>query len=125
MFRFGHFRRVIGLLLTGALLFAQASFAMRPCADSAMSAAAAVAEQSSDSCCGSAAMEVNLCVMRCADGAKLPAYAKLTVPASPVTAALPAPFSEAEKRRRSSRDYHLAEQICDPPKSVLFCSYLI
>ncbi|MGQ0751254.1 MAG: hypothetical protein ACT4PS_12020 [Betaproteobacteria bacterium] len=125
MFRSGHIRRVFALLLTGGLLFAQASFAMRPCADSAMSAAAAVAQQSSDSCCGNTAMGVNLCVMRCADDAKLPAYAKVTVPPTPVKTALTPPFPAPEPPRRSAQDYYVAEHVCDPPKSVLFCSYLI
>src|SRR5690606_5202851 len=70
-------------VLIGLLLFTQAAYATRPCIESGMSAAAAVAAVAAaeeHDCCETSVAEATLCVSKCTDGDKLLGYTALLLP---------------------------------------------
>lgn len=115
--------------MIGALLFAQAAFATRPCVEpgmsaAAMSAAAAVATQSDGGCCETAVAEISLCALQCGDSKKLPGSAYLfTLPppaAAEFVALQPSQDHGAMTWLRLQRDL-----VADPPPTLRFCCLLI
>lgn len=114
--------RCVCCALIGALLFAQAAFATRPCVEPGMSAAAMVA-QSSSGCCEKAVAEINLCALQCADSNKLPGPAHPFTLASPTAAGFvdlrPLQDHGASTRLSLQRDL-----VADPPPTLRFCRLL-
>ena len=123
MFPLRQIRRPVCCVLVGMLLFAQAAFATHPCVAPGMSAMAAMAEPSSDDCCATNISKVSLCVMKCADSDKLSGYVKVAVPPAPASAALISPLIPL--RDYLSVSSRGTERIFAPPKSILYCSFLI
>lgn len=124
MWTYRRLLRCVSCALIGALLFAQAAFATRPCVEPGMSAAAAVAAQSDGDCCKTTVAEVNLCALQCADSNKLPGPAYLFTPAPPVAAGFvvlqPLQDHGAMTWLRLQRDL-----VADPPPTLRFCCFLI
>jgi hypothetical protein len=113
-------------VLIGALLFAQAAFAMRPCVEPGMSTAAAASAQSNGDCCESAVMELNLCAAQCGDGNKL-AGPTDSFRLHAVTAARPVlPQPPQDNGGAISNRLHLQRDLApDPPLILRFCRFLI
>lgn len=113
-------------ILIGALLFAQAAFAARPCVESDMSAAAAVAVQSNHNCCEPAVAELNLCAAQCGDSSKLPGNTDL-LSLHPVTATGPViPRPQRDNDAAMTIHQHLQRgPAADPPPILRFCRLLI
>jgi hypothetical protein len=105
------------------LLFAQAAFATQPCVEPGMSTMSAMAAQSSEDCCATTISRVSLCVMKCADGDKLPGNAKVAVLPAPESPALMLPLTPVRDSLAVLSDGR--ERIYAPPKSILYCSLLI
>jgi hypothetical protein len=121
--------RFISSALIALLLFAQGAFAMQPCVDGGMSAAAAMeamAESSSDDCCGGmpSVSETHLCAVACTDQSKLVGSSEsIQVPLRIDVALLLLPLLETGPRvPEIASNTTLA---AGPPKSILFCSFLI
>jgi hypothetical protein len=120
--------RLISSALIALLLVTQAAFAMQPCVDGDMSAAAAMetmAESSSDDCCGGmpSASETHLCAVACTDQGKLVGSSEsIPIPLRIAVALLLLPPVEAGRRLHPIASTALA---AGPPKSILFCSFLI
>jgi hypothetical protein len=113
-------------VLIGVLLFAQAAYATRPCVESGMTAAAAVAAAAAageHECCETSVSEANLCVSKCTDADKVPAYTPLLVPPVADHAALILPALDEVRTYRIRPALHNAAR--DPPKTIRFCSFLI
>ena len=128
MFPLRQIRRPVCCVLVGMLLFAQAAFATRPCVEpgmSAMSAMSAMAEQSSDDCCAMNISKVNLCVMKCADGDKLPGSTQLITLPAPTVAALTLPLPQVGSGMVSIAARLQRDLVPDPPPNLRFCSFLI
>jgi len=123
------FRRILRpacCVLIGALLFAQAAFAARPCIEPDMSAAAAIAMQSNHDCCEPAVTEFNLCAAQCGDGNKL-SGPNDSFRLHPVTAAgpvIPQP-PQGSGAARSTRSYLQRYFAADPHPILRFCRFLI
>ena len=121
--------RLISSALIALLLFAQGAFATQPCVDAGMSAAAAMAamaEANSDDCCGGmpSVSETQLCAVACTDQNKLVGSGEsLPVPARVDGALLVLPplFTGPRVHEVAPRTALAAA----PPKSILFCSFLI
>ena len=116
--------RPVCCALVGALLFAQAAFAMRPCVEPGMSAATAISTQSNDGCCETTVVELNLCASQCGDSYELPGGAYLFTP--------PGPHVIGYIEFQASRNLGAAEWlrlqrdlIPDPPSTLRFCCFLI
>ena len=121
---FRQIRRPACSVLIGALLFAQAAFASRPCVEPGMSAATAISAQSDGTCCETVVAEINLCAVQCGDSNKLPGSAYLfTLPPAVATGfAVLQPSSDhgAMTWLRLQRDL-----VADPPPTLRFCRFLI
>lgn len=126
MLMFHRLLRPVCCVLIGALLFAQAAFATRPCVEADMSVAAAVAAQSGGGCCETGVVEIKLCAVQCADGNKLPG------PGNPFTIYPPAAVASVTLLPLS--DYgaaisaylrHQRDLVADPPPALRFCRLLI
>lgn len=121
------FRRIVRsvcCVLIGALLFAQAAFAMQPCVEPGMSATSAIAAHANGDCCDAGVAEINLCALQCGDSTKLPGSAyQFTLP-RPMAAGfvVPEPLQEhgATNWLRLQRDL-----VADPPPTLRFCCFLI
>lgn len=111
-------------VLIGALLFAQAAFAMRPCVDQDMSAAAAIAMGQQHDCCEQSVTETNLCVAKCKDSSNLSGRDSLKIPAMPVAAAMPLSIPDADSLA-SGVAWREPIAIADPPLIIRFCRFLI
>ncbi|MGH6891951.1 MAG: hypothetical protein ACREEP_06815 [Dongiaceae bacterium] len=121
------FRRILRpacCILIGTLLFAQAAFAMRPCVDPGMSAAAAISAQSGNGCCETNIAEINLCALQCGDSHKLPGPAYLLT--------LPTPAATGFAVLQPSQDHGAMtwlrlqrDLVADPPPTLRFCCFLI
>jgi hypothetical protein len=111
-------------ILIGALLFAQAAFAVRPCVDPGMSAAMTIASQSNQDCCELSVTELNLCAAQCGDSNKVSGPGSpLRLP--PLSAAAPVipltqPNSGAGIAHHTRRDL-----AAEPPLILRFCRFLI
>jgi hypothetical protein len=120
--------RLISSALIALLLVAQAAFAMQPCVDGDMSKTAAMeamAESSSDDCSGGmpSASETHLCAVACTDQGKLVGSSEpIPIPLRIAVALLLLPPVEASPRVIPIASTALA---AGPPKSILFCSFLI
>lgn len=123
MLMFRRLLRIVCCVLIGALLFAQAAFATRPCVDPGMSVAAAMTAQSDCGHCETAVAEINLCALQCADSNKLPGSEYLFTPPPVVAAgfvALQPPQDHgAMTWLRLQRDL-----VADPPPTLRFCCFL-
>jgi hypothetical protein len=120
------FRRILRpacCVLIGALLFAQAAFATRPCVEPGMSSAAAVSAQSNGGCCETAVAEINLCALQCGDNKKLPGSTiQFTLPppaAAEFAVSVSFPEHDATNWLRLQRDL-----VADPPPTIRFCCFL-
>ena len=119
-----HIVRPVCRVLIGALLFAQAAFAARPCVEANMSAAAAIAAPSNHDCCEPAVTELSLCAAQCGDGNKLSGSTDvfrlhfLTV-AGPV---IPLPPQDSNTAFHPRLQRYLAS---GPPSILRFCRLLI
>jgi hypothetical protein len=123
MSRFAYWCRLLSRALIGALLCAQAAFAMQTCHELATMAPAWVSQHADEGCHGTAAIATSLCSQRCTDIHMTPGPAGLNVPAATVASALPFPqapstLDPAAIHRRS------ADAIPRLSKSLLFCSWL-
>jgi hypothetical protein len=120
--------RLISSALIALLLFAQGAFATQPCIDGGMSAAAAMeamAESGSSDCCGGmpSVSETHLCAVACTDDSKLVGTSEaIPVPLRIAVALLLLPPLETGLRVNPIASSALA---AGPPKSILFCSFLI
>ncbi|MEA3154557.1 MAG: hypothetical protein QOK44_2146 [Betaproteobacteria bacterium] len=121
--------RFISSALIALLLFAQGAFAMQPCVDGGMSAAAAMeamAESSSDDCCGGtpSVSETHLCAVACTDQSKLVGSSEsIPIPLRIEVALLLLPaLDDSPRFHEIVPSTALAAA---PPKSILFCSFLI
>jgi len=121
--------RLISSALIALLLFAQGAFATQPCIDGEMSAAAAMeamAESSSSDCCGGmpSVSETHLCAVACTDDSKLVGTSEaIQVPLRIEVALLLLP--PLETRPRVPETASSTALAAGPPKSILFCSFLI
>lgn len=120
------FRRIrfpASCVLIGALMFAQAAFATRPCVEPGMSAASAIAAHAENGCCDIAVAEVNLCALQCGDSHKLTGSAiQFTLPAPQVTQmAVAAPYPEHSAANWLRLQHDL---VADPPATLRFCCFL-
>ena len=116
--------RLISCSLIGLLLFTQAAFATQPCVDPGMSAASAMAQPGSDDCCGGTSItEAHLCAVACTDENKLIGSGEsVSIPVR-VDIALPLPPELGGRvLRLTPQDRALA---AGPPRSILFCSFII
>jgi hypothetical protein len=111
-------------VLVGALLFAQAAFATRPCVEPGMSAAAAISAQSGGGCCETAVAEINLCALQCGDNKKLSGSTIQFTLLPPAAAGFAVSLSFREPGAtnwlRMQRDL-----VADPPSTIRFCCFLI
>lgn len=111
-------------ILIGALLFAQAAFAMRPCVDKEMSAAAVISASQEHDCCEPAVTEINLCVAKCKDDSNHSGRDSLKVPEMPAATALPLtavdPVSPAPAAGWRDR-----VACAGPPPTLRYCRLLI
>lgn len=113
-------------VLIGALLFAQAAFASRPCIEPGMSVVAAVSAQTNHDCCEPAATELSLCAAQCGDSNKLsgPANPVMLHAVTTTEAAIRLrprdDGAEASTRLRLQRDIAAA-----PSPTLRFCRLLI
>ncbi len=116
--------RSVGCVLVGALLFAQAAFATRPCVEPGMTAASAIAARSDGGCCETAVAEINLCALQCGDNKKLPGSTiQFTLPppaAAEFAVSVSFPEHDATNWLRMQRDL-----VADPPPTLRFCCFLI
>jgi hypothetical protein len=113
-------------VLIGALLFAQAAFAVRPCVDPGMSAAMAVSSRSNQDCCEPSVTELNLCAAQCGDSNKLsgpgnpPRLSPLAASAPVIPLPQPDGGAGISIRPHPSRDL-----AADPPLILRFRRFLI
>ena len=121
--------RFVSSALIALLLFAQGAFATQPCLDGGMSAAAAMeamAESGSDDCCGGtqSVSETHLCAVACTDESKLVGSSEsIPIPLRIDVALLLLP--PLETGRRVHEIVPSTALAAAPPKSILFCSFLI
>jgi hypothetical protein len=123
MLMYRRFLRTACCVIIGALLFAQAAFATRPCVEPGMSAAAAISAQSDAACCETSVTEINLCALQCGDSNKLPGPVPVAVPlpaAVGLVELLPAHDHGAKISLRFQRNL-----VADPPPTLRFCRFVI
>ena len=116
--------RPLCAILIGGLLFAQAAFAMRPCVDKEMSAAAAISAGQEHDCCEPAVSEINLCVAKCKDDSNHSGRDSLKVPEMPVTAALPLPAFHPVSATPGVA-WREPVALANPPPTLRYCRLLI
>lgn len=116
--------RTLCRVVVVALLFSQAAFATQPCVTPGMTAASMMSSHMDDDCDMQAAGSSNLCVMKCVDSDKLSAHTPLVVPPPPTTAiAVLTPLPDDGRAVVAMRS--LIAPLRGPPKSILYCSFLI
>jgi len=123
MLMYRRFLRPACRVLIGALLFAQAAFATRPCVEPGMSAAAAISAQSDGACCETAVTEINLCALQCGDSNKLPGPVPVAVPL-PVAAGLVDSLPSHDHGATISLRFQ-CDLVAGPPRTLRFCRFLI
>ena len=111
-------------ILIGGLLFAQAAFAVRPCVDKEMSAAAAIAASQDHDCCAPAVTEINLCVAKCKEDSTHSGRDLVKVPGVPVAIALPLPVAHPDSPP-PGLDGGGPVAVSDPPPTLRYCRLLI
>jgi hypothetical protein len=116
--------RPLCAILIGALLFAQAAFAVRPCVDKEMSAAAAISASQEHDCCEPAVTEINLCVAKCKDDSNHSGRDSLKVPEMPVAVALPFPTIHPVSLMPGA-GWREPVAIADPPLTLRYGRLLI
>ena len=111
-------------ILIGALLFAQAAFAMRPCVDKEMSAAAAISASQEHDCCEPSVTEINLCVAKCKDDSNHSGRDSLKIPEMPVSIALPLPAVDPVSLLPSAA-WREPVAVANTPPTLRYCRLLI
>ena len=113
-------------VLIGALLFAQAAYASRPCVEPGMSAVVAVSAQTNHDCCETAATELSLCAAQCGDGNKLSRPANPVMPHAVITTESAIRLQPRDDDAETSTRLRLQRDLsASPPPTLRYCRLLI
>lgn len=104
---------------------ATSAIVTHPCVEPGMSVTGGIAQQPHSPCHKPAVSKDTLCVAKCMDSDKLPGFTNVTVLPAPTVAILVLPVIADSDRKLSAMDRHRASLALSPPKSILFCSFLI